>query len=132
MKPLRRKYKSHVTRNPVTGQDRILEWAGEEDVLSQGSVDSNEVQRKFFLDCGCSKPAHGRCFECGALSCESHCGICRQCQKPICMQHSSFLETDQGQVRLCGSCFDKTSRKQTRAKIGRFLLSLFVEKGGSK
>ena len=131
MKPLRRKQTTQVTADPVTGRDRVLGWTQEQDVLSdQGSVDSAALQRTFFLDCGCSKPAHGRCFECGAISCELHHGICHGCQKPICMQHSRFLETEQGQVRLCVSCHDKISRKQTRAKIGGFLLSLVVRREG--
>ena len=132
MKPLRRKHTRHVTQDPVTGQDRTLGWTCEEDVLSDhGSVDSTSMQRKFFLDCGCDGEAAGRCFECGSLNCSECYGRCQQCRKPICMQHSCFLETDQGEMRLCGRCFDKTSRKRTRAKVGRFLLSLFVEKGAS-
>ncbi len=131
MRPLRRKHTTQITTDPITGEERILGWSQEEDVLGdQGSVDSMSVQRKFFLDCGCEGEGAGRCFECGAISCRECHGRCAKCQKPICPQHSRFLEmANQGQVRLCGSCFDKTSRKQARARIGRFLLSLFVQRG---
>lgn len=129
MKPLRRKQTTQVTTDAVTGQDRILGWTEEEDILSdRGSVDSTVMQRAFFLDCGCRGDSAGRCFECGAISCSEHHGHCHLCRKPICMQHSRFLETDQGQVRLCRTCSDGTSRKQKRAKIGRFLLSLVVHR----
>ena len=129
MRPLRRKHKYHVTQDPATGQERVLGWMQEEDVLSdQGSVDSVSMQRQFFLDCGCSKPAQGRCFECGAISCEIHHGICQKCQKPICMEHSHFLAIEnQGEIRLCSRCHDKFSRKHTRNKIGKIFLSLFVQ-----
>lgn len=132
MKPLRRKQTCQVTQNPATGQDRILGWTQEEDILSdQGSIDSVNLQKQFFLDCGCSRPAHGRCYECGAISCEVHHGICQKCQKPICMQHSHFLDMGgQEGIRLCSRCFDRLSRKRTRAKIGRFFLSLFVQVEG--
>ena len=133
MKPLRRKKTCQVTTDPITGRDRILGWTQEDDVLSdEGSVDSAGVQRKYFLDCGCDAEIGGRCFDCSAISCRDCHGRCQSCQKPICMQHSHFLETeDRGQVRLCGSCFDKITRKQTRAKIGRFFLSLFLVKENS-
>lgn len=131
MRPLRRKQTCQVTQNPVTGQDRILAWMQEEHILSdQGSTDSANLQRQFFLDCGCSKPAQGRCYECGAISCEVHHGICQKCQKPICMEHSHFLEMENhGEIRLCRRCHDKFSRKNTRAKIGKFFLSLIVQVG---
>ncbi len=133
MKPLRRKNATNVTTDQVSGQDRVLEWTQEEDVLSdQGSVDSMAVRRTFFLDCGCEGEAAGRCFECGAISCRQCHGRGQGCQKPICLQHSRCLEMDQGQVRLCRSCFDRISRRQTRAKIGRFMLSLLVQSEGDR
>lgn len=129
MKPLRRKQTTQVTTDAATGRDRVLEWTEEQHVLSdRGSVDSTEMRRTFFLDCGCRGDSAGRCFECGAISCPEHHGHCQGCRKPICMQHSRFVAMDQGQVRLCGRCFDATLRRQRRAKIGRFLLSLVVQR----
>ena len=34
MKPIRRKQNYRVTRDPKTGQDRVLEWTQEENILS--------------------------------------------------------------------------------------------------
>lgn len=131
MKPLRRKKSLHVTEDMNTGQERVLGMAQEDDVLSDlGSIDSLRLQKEYPLDCGCFSPVKGRCFECGALSCELHHGICQSCQKPICMEHSHFYELEgQGQIRLCRHCHDKVTRKQTRKKIGSFLLSLVVQGG---
>lgn len=132
MNPLRRKQTCHVTEDSATGRDRVLGFTQEDDILSDlGSIDSVTIQRLFFLDCGCNKPAFGRCYECGAISCEEHHGICRYCQKPLCTEHSFYLKTEETKedVRLCGKCFGKASRKQTRSKIGRVILSLFLERG---
>jgi hypothetical protein len=130
MKPIRRKQSCQVTTDPLTGQDRVLGWTQEEDVLSdQGSIDSTTIQRTCFLDCGCHEEPAGRCFECGAISCATCHGRCASCQKPTCMQHSHFLQSDSGEpVRLCGECYTKTCRKQFRAKLGRFALSLFIRR----
>ena len=134
MKPLRQNGACKVTTDPITGQDRILDWNQDEHILSdQGSVNSMAVERIFFLDCKCRGEAAGQCFECGAISCNTCHGRCQVCQKPICLQHSHFLEGDnQEPIRLCGSCHDKISRKQTRTKVGRFLLSLIVQREGTR
>lgn len=129
MRPLRRKNRYEVTDNPMTGQDRILELTQEEDVLSdQGSVDSASLHRRYIRDCGCDGPVGGRCFECQAISCRLCHGRCQGCQKPLCLQCSSFLDFgEHGRIRLCNRCYDETTRKQRLAKVGRFLLSPFVQ-----
>ncbi len=129
MKPIRQNEARKVTPDRITGQDRILDRRQKKHIRSdQGSVNSMDVEWVFFLDCECKGEAAGRCFECGAISCETCHGRCHACRKPICMQHSHFLETDdQEPIRLCGRCHDKISRKQTRAKIGRFFLSFLVQ-----
>ncbi len=128
MKPLRRNNTTHLTTDPVTGKDRILDWQQNEHILYDGGlVDSANVLRKYFRDCGCDAETGGQCFECGAISCKTCHGRCQACHKPICLQHSRFLHAEEGQVRLCGSCCDRISRKQTRAKIGRFFLSFLVK-----
>lgn len=129
MKPIRRKENVQVTDNPTTGQDQVLEFMQEEDVLShQGSIDSSNLHRKFFRDCGCDGPIGGRCFECSAISCVACHGRCQNCQKPICMQHSNFLEKDDGEKeRLCGTCYDAIIRRQGWAKVFRFFKSLVFE-----
>ena len=129
MKPIRRKQNCSVTTDPITGQDRLLGWDQEEHILSdEGSIDSAKMTRVCFLDCGCEALPAGRCFQCGAISCEKCHGRCGVCQKPLCLQHSHFIEGESGPVRLCGDCADKHARKQLRSKIGRFLTSPFVKR----
>jgi len=134
MKPLRRKKAYEVTIDPLTGQKRILKSTQEDNILSdQGSVDTDQLSEVFFLDCGCNtnQGVGGRCFECQAISCPLHHGQCQSCQKPLCMQHSIFLDTEsQAKIRFCRYCYDKITRRQKWTKAGRFFLSLFVD-GGS-
>lgn len=129
MKPIRRKYNYRLTRDPKTGQDRVLAWAQKDNILSdEGSIDTSGMTRTFFLDCGCNGEPAGQCFECGAIECENCSGRCARCQKPICLQHSHFIDGESGPVRLCGDCADKHARKQLRSKIGRLAISLFVKR----
>lgn len=129
MKPLRRKKNYEVTQDPKTGLDRILNLIEEEDILSdQGSVDSTRVHYKSFLDCECDSEIGGRCFECGAVSCKTCHGRCNSCQKPICLEHSSFLQVGgEDRIRLCRRCYDSIIRKQKLARVGRIFLSLFID-----
>lgn len=129
MRPLRRKKKYEVTQDPTTGKDRILNLTEEEDTLSdQGSVDSAGLHRKYFLDCGCDSGTGGRCYECGAISCTSCHGRCHSCQKPICLEHSNFLQAKgKESIRLCRCCYGSITRKQRLARVGRFFLSLLME-----
>ena len=129
MKPLRRKEMLEVTENPITGQDRVLELTQEEDILStHGSVDSAGLHRKYIRDCGCDGPVGGRCYECAAISCQACHGRCQSCQKPICLEHSNFLEINgQGRIRLCSRCSETLIRKQKIAKVGRFFFSMFIQ-----
>ena len=129
MKPYRRKKKCEVTYDPITGQDRILELTQEEHFQSdQGSVDSESLSRKYIRDCGCDGPVGGRCYECGAISCTSCHGRCHSCQKPICLEHSNFLQAKgKESIRLCRCCYGSITRKQRLARVGRFFLSLLME-----
>lgn len=129
MKPLRRKNKRNVTFDPDTGQDRIWQSEQSQDILSsEGSVDSDGIVRKYFKDCGCDGDIGGRCFECGAVSCQNCHGRCSICQKPICMHHSHFLGKEGTEKqRFCATCHDAFSRKQKLAKVGLFFMSLFIE-----
>jgi len=131
MKPLRRKNKRQVTYDPDTGQNR--EWKLEQTKHTRadnGSVDTDEIVRTSFKDCGCDGKIGGICYVCGAVSCISCHGRCNKCQKPICLQHSNFLEKKDGEKeRLCGTCYDVITRKRGWAKVGRFFLSLIVDTG---
>ena len=130
MKPLKRKKMIEITDNPITGQDRILAITEEANILSdEGSIDTSGLHRRFFLDCGCTAAASGRCYKCGAISCQAHHGICHKCQMPICLQCSTFQDTaNNTRERYCDSCYSIMARKQNLKKIGRFLLSAFIEK----
>ena len=129
MKPIRRKKRQEVIYDPITGQDRVLDETHEEDVLSdRGSVDSTGIHRKFFQDCGCDAESDGRCAQCQAISCPACHGRCHICQKPICLEHSSFIETEgQERMRLCSRCYGKVTRKQKWARVGRFFLATLVQ-----
>jgi len=119
MRPLKRNFEYEVTHDPDTGQERILGYKEQEDVLSDmGSVDSRSVTHKSFLDCGCDKPAASRCNECGGLSCESCQGHCQKCKKPICLEHSYFTQdNEKGEIRFCRSCYDRVVRKRMLKNI---------------
>jgi hypothetical protein len=119
-----------ITDNPVTGQDRILGMSEEANVLSdEKSIDTSELRRKVFLDCGCGTEAFGRCYKCGAISCQVHHGICQKCLMPICLQCSTFLDTEkQTRQRYCSRCCGTITRKQKMKKVGRFFLSAFIER----
>ena len=129
VRPLRQKTILEVTHDPYTGHERILRIVKEEDVLSdEGSIDSTSMQQKIFLDCGCDAEIGGRCHECGAISCRACFGHCQNCQKPLCMQHSNFLETKvHGVIRLCNKCHDVIVRKHKLKRIFQFVVSPFVE-----
>lgn len=133
MKPLRRKKTIEITDNPITGQERVLEIAEEENILSdEGSIDTSGFRRRFFLDCGCTAAAFGRCYKCGAINCQVHHGVCHKCQMPICLQCSTFLHTsNQTPQRFCSRCYSIITRKQKLKKVGRFFLSAFVEMDNS-
>ena len=119
MEPLRRKKTIEITKNPKNGRKRILGAMTEENVLSdQGSIDSVNVSEKYFLDCGCDAKAVGRCYECHGLCCESCFGHCDACKKPICPEHSKFVQTNNQTVtRLCRACYDEINQKRERRRL---------------
>ena len=132
MKPLRQVNKQHVTYDPETGKDRI--WKLDLDNLSrssEGAINSDGVVRRYFKDCGCDSEIGGRCFICGGVSCKDCHGRCEKCKKPICLQHSHYLDSDDGEkVRFCSEHYDEESRKQKGKKFWHFLLSPFYDFGG--
>lgn len=128
MKPLRRKKQIEVEYDPVTGLERPLEYAHENDVLSDhGSIDTVSKRRRYFCDCGCNKPAGGRCAECRALSCVECHGRCQACASPLCLEHSVFVDGPDGRrQRFCRACYERLVRRERWRKVGRFLFSPFV------
>lgn len=126
-RPIRRKRQVEVTDDPFSGQERILEECHENDYLVNGSIDTHSKRKRYFRDCGCDGPVGGRCFECGAISCQNHHGHCNQCGKPICMQHSVSIAIESQQpMRLCQHCHDEMVRRHRLRKIVRTLLLPFV------
>ena len=130
MRPLRRKRSGQVTRDPITGQERVLEMTEEQHIFTdQRSIDSEDLHYIYFLDCGCGDgPAAGRCYQCGAISCQNCHGRCQSCQKPICLACSCFQDVDaEHRLRLCGRCHEALNRKRLWSRIGKTIFSLFVE-----
>lgn len=128
MRPLRVKRNCEVTHDPVTGQERILESTYEVDVLSdQGSVDSLGKRERHFGDCGCNKPAGGRCVSCGSISCVDCHGHCHVCNAPTCLRCSVLVDMPGGQrLRFCRPCHAQIVRRQRLRAVGRFFLAPFV------
>ncbi len=133
MKPLRRKRSGEVAHDHVTDHEQILAMRKEDDTISdQGSVDSVDLNYRYFPVCGCAGDIGGRCHECRSLVCVSCFGQCEKCKVPLCTEHSRFLENeDQKKTRLCRRCYDEVMRKRRLSKVGRFMLSIFVEVDGN-
>ena len=131
MKPLRRKSHHDVTDGRVPGQERTLESSYEIDLLSdEGSIDTVGRCSHHACDCGCYKPAGGRCADCNALSCIDCHGHCAACGRPLCLECAVFIEGGGPQrLRLCQSCHVQIGRRQRLARVARFLLSPFVRFG---
>ena len=129
MRPYIRKKALEVTEDPNTGQERILESEEHEDTYSdQKSFDTLDVRHRYIRDCGCDGPVGGRCHECGAISCTSCHGRCHSCQKPVCLEHSNFMQAESKEsIRLCHRCYDAVNRKKLLARALNFVLSLFTE-----
>jgi len=126
--PLRRKKFIHVTEDPRTGRERTLEETSENDYLQNGSVDTIEKVKKYFLDCGCDGLPGGQCYECSAVVCQKCFGHCTKCSIPLCGEHSYYLDiAGQGQSRLCRRCRDRIIRQNRLHKLGRLLFSPFIQ-----
>lgn len=135
---IRRIKKIIISRNPVSGSVDNMGSSDEVHNLSDqnGAVESLYCQEVLNHHCGCFASPGGRCSECGVVSClrcHQHCGGTDTpsplgCGKPLCREHSNFITFGQGQVlAFCKSCYGKITRKARRQKVGRLLLSPFVE-----
>ena len=116
--------------DPQTGQPEI-QPVSEELVLHSktGSVDIVKVTYEGFHHCGCTNaiPIGGRCAICGVASCAQCHGRCQVCMKPICLEHSKFLETELGaRTRLCRGCYESLKRKRLVKGAVRKVLSPFI------
>ena len=137
MIPKHRTRRIVIGRNPV---DNSVENLSINDEIhgrgDQDSLDNIYCEEKSNLQCGCFGAPGGRCSECGAISCtrcHRHCGGTDQtsplgCNKPICRQHSYFLIVDNGvNLPFCKQCYSKIIRDRRFKKIGRLLLSPFID-----
>lgn len=138
--PVRRT--AHVIHmpDPETGQVDAQPVKDEIFVLSkEGSIDKIEVEHRTVYHCGCGieNPFGGRCVICRQLSCARCYGRCCSCQRPLCLEHSRFIETLPGRNdRFCPKCADAFKRRRVGRSIARGLLSPFVNfdtkpRGGS-
>ncbi len=131
MRRLRTRKEYTVTDGPVPGRERILASRDDADSLSEeGSIDSVGKETLYNCDCGCFGSAGGRCYDCGSISCGSCHGRCARCAKPVCLAHSVFAELAPGRAaRLCSRCHCTIARQRWLGRIGRLLLSPFVDFG---
>jgi len=134
-KPFRRDAQIGITYDS-DGNPLIEGVEAESVTLSpEGSLDRIKILTDRFYHCGCSRATQvlgGQCGDhgCNRLSCVNCFGHCADCSKPLCLEHSLYSFDDQGKrVRFCKSCHDAVLRKRTLAKIGRTLLSPFVDFG---
>lgn len=113
--------------NPVVATDNAESVA-----LSQRSaLNRIKFSQVRVYHCGhpVQHPLGNQCGEpgCHRLSCLNCAGSCYDCSKPVCLEHSRHLETDDGKrLRLCLSCHGRVTRTRTFRGITRFLLSPFI------
>ena len=132
--PVRREARVEITFDEE-GNPAIEAVEGEAFMMSpEGGLDRVEVVRSRFFNCGCAaevnKPG-GMCGEpsCHRISCASCFGRCERCKRPICLEHSSFLEhPDVKGSRFCFGCFDVLRRRVLRQALVRGLLTPFRRK----
>ena len=122
--PVRRTHKREVTHDPVSGEERTFDEQFEADVYGpQGSIDTTSTHTRVPCDCGCYAPVEGYCAVCGAISCQRHHGICLDCGKSICLEHSVFMpDANGGVIRLC----KRHARRRRAAVVYRAVLAPFI------
>ncbi len=129
MKPIRSEQDQEVVHDPWNRNER--QWSQKDVahiVSDAGGIESYRTGRQIGCDCGCLKPPGGFCADCGAVSCVDCFGHCQRCNRPLCPAHLTCTEIVGGQiVRLCRSCSDSAGRKRALRRVGRLLLSPFVE-----
>ena len=106
-----------------------------------GALESLFLEEKHNCDCGCFGPLGGRCAEsgCGRISCircHRHCGgsdgqAPDGCGKPICREHSHYLQLPEGKVIVpfCRRCYGRLVRKGRWLAASRTFLSFLIDEG---
>ena len=134
MKPIRTERTEHVDRGPWSGNEHTAQQRDTAHALdAHGAIDSHTVERRIAASCGCLAPPVGFCGECERTVCASCYGRCQSCGKPLCPRHSQFVPNTLGApLRLCPSCGDAARRKTALRRVGRTLLSFFVDFPGDE
>ena len=129
-KPVKRNSTVVVTPDPDTGQ--VCATPVEETVIMlspEGSIDTVRVVHDRVYHCGCNaqKAMGGRCIECRMVSCIDCFGRCARCSRPLCLEHSRFVQDRRGvSERLCRRCGERKARQQTAGAVLKGLLLPFL------
>ena len=132
MEPLRSKNEHDSFPNSVTGADRILRSSTESNVFNNDSLDTDKINRKYANKCRCFADPAGECFACEGLACAKHLHHCFEfsCGMPLCNEHTYFVDLENhGKVPMCKKHYRAIKRKIRNMRIGKFLLSPFVDFG---
>lgn len=98
---------------------------------AQGGIDSGKIATDRFYHCGCNaqQPMGGQCGEpgCRRVSCEKCYGRCGSCLKPLCLEHTRFLDAGGSQpLRLCRACHGKAIRRNRFRAMVKGVISPFI------
>ena len=110
------------------GNPALVPVQGEAFTLSQeGSIDRVLISQERFYHCGCSgeNQLGGQCGEpeCGRTSCIQCFSRCFLCSKPLCLEHTGYVEAREGtRVPLCAVCEDSVRTRLFWSRLTRGLL----------
>jgi len=104
-------------------------------MVDDTSIDENSNTRvnrsdlHTILDCGhCStEQVGGCCHFCDALACRECICLCYSCRLATCPSCSTVAEFDGNSRTYCRRCAEEIARSLTLKRIGRSLLSFFIE-----
>ncbi len=136
MKPIRGEHRRKVVHDPWGRQEEPVAHEDTAHAVSpDGALESSSVERQFALGCGClGKPPAGFCSVCDRIlpvcsDCFHHCAN-DGCGRPLCRRHAISVEGSGGtHLHMCQRCFEATARKRLLGRVGRTLLSPFVQFG---
>lgn len=129
-RPIRRNAQLRITVDSDGNRTIQLEDGQSVALAPDGSLDTIRIAPDSFYHCGCSKRVAigGQCAEpgCRRVSCRNCFGRCVTCHKPVCLEHSTYLENEQSvSEKMCRWCADLTKRRRRGRSIARLLLHPF-------
>lgn len=128
MKPIRSERHRDVAHDPWQGAERLLEQRlVDHQVGAGGGLESEHTAHRIASGCGCLRPAAGFCAVCGATACEKCFGFCGRCHKPLCPNHSIYVDAEGSPRVLCRSCDESIARRRRLSGALRLLLSPIVK-----